>query len=174
MQKNRTNIHTLEGKAELLLNLIEEKIGVDVTQKTRDMHVVRARYIFCKILIDEGNVKSRVSKMVGKDHATVLHYMREWDGYYSSSSVLREQYTLILDSYDAVVNTNVMLTKSELLQRVDELENENLRLSLRASKYEDAADKIKFKSLHKLIDERTKDGQEELLWRRLNAIYNGI
>ena len=153
---------------------IESSLKVDITTKSRKTEVVMAKHVYYKILHDAGYTTVEIGRSLSVHHATVLHYVNGFESYYNQSSSLRVKYCKILDKYNDEFTMEITLTKSELLSELTRVRETNVVLSSRIREYEQADADIKFKSLHKLINERTKQEQEEIVWRKINAMYNGI
>ena len=148
--------------------------GLDVRTKSRTTENIMAKHVYYKILRDAGFGSVEIGRSVAVNHATILHYIKGFESFYNQSSSLREKYCKILDRYNDEFSMEITLTKSELLSELNKVREKNIELSSRIREYEQADADIKFKSIHKLINERTKQDQEELVWRKINAMYNGI
>ncbi len=153
---------------------IESSLKVDISVKSRKTEVVMAKHVYYKILHDAGYTSVEIGRSISVHHATVLHYIKGFESYYAQSSSLRTKYCKILERYNDEFTMEITLTKSELLSELTRVRETNVELSSRIREYEQADAELKFKSLHKLINERTKQDQEELVWRKVNAMYNGI
>ncbi len=64
-----------------LKKAIQEIIGVDINEVTRKRETIEARAIYYKVLkqIDKKKSLKSIGASVGKDHATVLHSLKNYD-----------------------------------------------------------------------------------------------
>ena len=62
----------------MLVNLVESETGFDIRKRDRKREVTYARALYCKLareIMEEGERYSynKIGKVIGKDHATVMH-----------------------------------------------------------------------------------------------------
>lgn len=75
-----------------LKNIINEVFFVDIDVKCRNREVVDARKIYSKILRDKGYSYERIGSSIGKDHATIIHYVRNIEHLLAYDQLLKEKY----------------------------------------------------------------------------------
>jgi hypothetical protein len=85
-----------------LKKAIQEITGVDINEVTRKRETIEARAIYYKVLkqIDKNKTLKAIGASVGKDHATVLHSLKNYDMF--------EQF-----------NPTLKLFKKQILQRLN-------------------------------------------------------
>jgi len=61
--------------------IVDEMVGFDISTKRRQRHIVYARFLYCKIAKAENPLltTSVIGKAVNRDHATVLHALKNVD-----------------------------------------------------------------------------------------------
>ena len=62
-----------------LIAIVNDEFEVDITDKTRKRPVVIARKAFSFILRESNLSLAGIGGYMGKDHATVIHYLRDID-----------------------------------------------------------------------------------------------
>ena len=114
MKKDYPMIHQ-KPSVKLLRDIVNTVTGVDVrNSKGRQRHLVNAKMIYSKILMDKGFGCSQVGKSIRKHHTTILNYQNKWDGYVFSDDSLKGDYKieklhsghwLIQESFEDVSNS---------------------------------------------------------------------
>lgn len=66
-------------KTERLIKLINSTLEVDIRQNTRIRQYVYARFIYFKVMRDKYYSLSYIGSSIGKDHATVLHGLKQFE-----------------------------------------------------------------------------------------------
>jgi hypothetical protein len=74
-----------------LKKAIQEITGVNVNEVTRKRETIEARAIYYKVLkqIDKNKTLKAIGASVGKDHATVLHSLRNYDMFEQFNPILK-------------------------------------------------------------------------------------
>ena len=113
------------------------------------------------------------------NHATVLHYFKRFPWYLQTDANLRNKYERIKSEFNREYDPVYYLSENELKKEVFSLRFKNKELS---SELNEVNSKLKeltsiekrFSDIFKLVKERTKDGKEKEVLKKLNTIYNGI
>jgi len=85
------------------LLLISQMLGLDISKKTRQAPDVFARTMIAVALMRQGYTNGHVSKVMGKHHTTIVHYIRlhnkaqQYDDYYSMA--YREAFEEFYNAY---------------------------------------------------------------------------
>ena len=87
------------NSAVALREIVDDVFGSDMMSNVRSRENVDARRVFCFILKDEGNTNSSIGRFLNKDHATVLHYVRTFQGLAASDPSFSKKYDDCLASY---------------------------------------------------------------------------
>lgn len=83
-----------------LIKLIEEKLGLDITTKTRKIQYIYARKIYYKILTTETDMTiAAISKTLLQNHATVLHALKNFTHDYNHNSSFKKDFDRIYKLY---------------------------------------------------------------------------
>lgn len=101
--------------------VVEDYFSVDIGKNTREKQYITARSYFYKLLRDNTNMTlSRIGKVFNKNHATVLHSIKQLEGHINYDNYIETEYlslnSIFLDYIDV-----------ELLSKYDSVEAENQR-----------------------------------------------
>jgi len=163
----------------LLREIIDTVTGVDVRNSIgRQRHLVNAKPIYSKLLMDTGSGCSQVGRSIRKHHTSILNYQKKWDGYVFSDDNLKSDYDIIANIYEKMYNEepDVYNDDDDNLNDNITLKSINLRSLLdenRRNKY-DIEEEERLKDIFELVRERTKKGTEAIVLDKLRKIYNGI
>lgn len=81
---------------EIIRNIVEEYYNLNLSTQTRKAEYVEARGMYYKILRDNTRLPlSKIGKELGKDHATVLHSLRNMIDWIKHDSQVRKDYDTI-------------------------------------------------------------------------------
>jgi hypothetical protein len=116
----------------MLKEIIQETLGVDVMRKSRKRNVVDARKIYSSILHSKGFGPTFIGNSLLKNHATILHYIKETQILILMDQEYRNNHERISDAYerrmaDGTIN---LLSRTELEEEINRLRVENHELKL--------------------------------------------
>lgn len=103
-----------------LINLIERKLGIDVTTKTRKIEYIYARKIYYKILSLETDMSiTAMAKTLIQNHATVLHALKNFTYDYNYNSSFKNDFDRIYKIYEGEQEEEftVEMLEAKLLQQ---------------------------------------------------------
>lgn len=95
-----------------LKNIVNTIFLVDIDEHTRHRRIVDARRAYARILKDAGFSYQHIGKTLGKNHATVIHYVKSVDD---------------LIRFDSIFEKKFMLAKKEFLKENEHLKNTSKR-----------------------------------------------
>ena len=162
-----------------LKQIVNYVFDVDIASKNRRREFVNARITFAAVLRSKGFTTTKIGGYIGKDHATIVHYMRNVDWYLKTDADFKKKYEMVMDEFQIDHDPVYDMHDAELKKEIFSLRNENksLRLKNEGLKNEQSETKTRYKrieNLIKIVDERTRMGTEEEIERRLNHFYNGV
>ena len=183
-----------QSKIDRLQAIIKSTLLVDVkNDKNRRRNTINARYIYAEILRKDGFGCSDIGRSICKNHATVLHYFKNFDGFIESDKTFRETFDLIrkryTDHYDYVIDMSYEEIKKEAFAlRIENKklnsETDRLQLELHSLKesfkiieketQEKAEQEERLNKIYTVIKQRTKYGTEQKVLNKINNLYNGI
>jgi len=130
----------------VLKKLVKSLLYVDIYSNSRQRDIVDARKIYAAILFQKGLGVSKIGKIMHKNHATVIHYIKEHDILILMDKRYMRNYRKILSAFDnEILSTDFnLLNKEELIFEIDKMKEE----------YDQLQDKY-FKLLRKTQDNDT-------------------
>jgi hypothetical protein len=164
-------------KARELRKVVEEVFGLDIMLKNRSRQRVDARIVYAKILREHGYTFPQIGSLLVKDHSTIIHYCSMFDEAIDFIPELKKKYRLCRDMFRGEASAEHLYTKDEL---INELIKTKQELSLLHLKYEELKnykhqrdmEEQKWGGIYKLIRERTPRDMEDVVERRINAMFN--
>ena len=120
--------------------LVEQVYKVDITNSCRESRFVQARLIYYKLCIEFSQLnQTNIAKSIGRNHATLIHGMKQWDVYVRFFEGFEKNYNFIkavLLEAKMFPNVKKRITLDELLIKYNALmvENEQLKIKLGESK----------------------------------------
>ena len=156
-----------------LKRIIKDVLGINVEKnRSRLREVVNAKMIYA------------IGKSLGMNHATILHYNKNFRFYKKTDSNLRYNVGLIESEYDSEFTTTSELTVEEIKKELLSLRVENKSLNSSVSKLEKDYKKLqvqedmfgnnRMSEIFKMVRQRTRIGSEDELLKKLNIFYNGV
>jgi hypothetical protein len=111
-----------------LKKIINEIFFVDIDKRTRKRELVDARRAYSKILRDVGFSYQHIGDSIGKDHATVIHYIKTIDPLLKYDPVFQKKFVLTkkqfkLENKELILRSNldIYTTASNLRDKLDEV-----------------------------------------------------
>jgi hypothetical protein len=77
---------------EELKKIVNDVFLIDLMSSRRERTIVDARKVYSKILRDEGISLESIGKSINKNHATVIHYIKDLHSILSYDKELRDKY----------------------------------------------------------------------------------
>ena len=149
----------MENRVENLLSVISSEYGVDIFSNSRDRDCVEARAIFSKILYSNHHMGyTKICRILKKNHATIYHYVKNFDSWMRYDDRLKSKYLNILSVY----SRDIEIGSLEDTRRVW---YENIVLSTKVEALESRLSN----KLHALVDGVPKD-KVPLIYERLELI----
>lgn len=149
----------MESRIEELLSIISNEYDTDIFKNKRDRECVEARAIFSKILYSYHHMGyTKIGRILKKNHATIYHYIKNFDHWTKYDDALKTRYLNILNVY----SNNLDINK---IEEVNKIWYKNIVLSTKVEKLEN---KLSSK-LHALIDTVPRD-KVDLVYERLESI----
>lgn len=114
--------------------LINDELGVDIDDTSRKRSVVEARALYYTILKNTTNLTlSKIGELVNKDHATVLHGIKNLQDWMNQNQYLKNAYDSILDRIDKDFKVH---TGKDLKRRYADLKFQNFQLKRQIKRLE--------------------------------------
>ena len=74
-----------------LKEAVNSVFGLDMMERTRKRPHVNARIVFSNILFERGYSKSEIGRYLNKNHATIIHYCKSFEGYVKTDEGYKQE-----------------------------------------------------------------------------------
>lgn len=175
MENKFTNDNLTEISTELKA-IVKKIFGVNIDVNTRKRAFVDARIVYSKILRDIGISFEAIGRTINKDHATIIHYLRNIDHIFAQDKLLFDNFKkcrYIL--FKCVDEDSIFIDEAaykkvyiELEERIKEIEVRYTELHRQVEQYK------RIESIIDLVNERTAEGMEEVVENKIRAMFNGL
>lgn len=157
-----------------LADICQLVFDTDVFTHCRERNFVDARIVFSALLKEQGMGPSAIGRILDRNHATILHYFRKFEGLLETDKVFRKQYVTCREQYvgdDPIFYYSAPELRKKFVELREELEQTRAKL-------DSAREQMKYdRRLQPILDIvriRTKKGDEEEAANRINRVYNGL
>jgi len=170
----------MKQREDRLKEIVNQVFKLDIMEKNRRNEVVEARMVYSQILRDsEFMTLSNIAKSIDKNHATIIHYIKNFNYIIKPDERLWGLYLLcarIYNETDHIANT---LELEECRNLIFSLENQKKLLALELSRLNLEHETYKkqvetYPDLYSLINERVRPKNVKEVTRKLNTYLNGI
>jgi hypothetical protein len=161
-----------------LKKAIQEITGVDINEVTRKRETIEARAIYYKVLkqIDKKKSLKSIGASVGKDHATVLHSLKNYDMFEQFNPTLKLFRKQILQRLNYATPDILDITKDELIQS---LQIDVMKLSGEIENLQETITNLQkprnnyniVNNIQELLLETEGTEQWQIIVERLQALY---
>jgi hypothetical protein len=161
-----------------LKKAIQEITGVDINEVTRKRETIEARAIYYKVLkqIDKKKSLKSIGASVGKDHATVLHSLKNYDMFEQFNPTLKLFRKQIMQKLNYATPDILDMTKDELIQS---LQIDVMKLSGEIENLQETITNLQkprnnyniVNNIEALLIETEGKEQQEIILERLQALY---
>lgn len=155
--------------------IVEGELDINIFGDSRKRNLVDARIIYAKIARESNHSYKSIGKHIGKDHATIIHYMKNFDWLFSSNTEFRETYVYLKEKFIEMKPKLKDIQEIKIINNSMMLHKQIESLSLKNEKY--LSEKLKYDRLQKIlwiINDRTPIGQEEYVEARLHNFFNSL
>jgi hypothetical protein len=162
-----------------LKKVIQEITGVDINEVSRKREIIEARAVYYKILkqIDKKKSLKSIGASVGKDHATVLHSLNNYDMFEQFNPTLKIFRKQILQRLNYASPEQILdMSKEELINSLQidvmKLNDEIANLQETITNLQKPRNKYKIvNNIEILLLETEGKEQQEIIIERLQAVY---
>jgi hypothetical protein len=161
-----------------LKKAIQEITGVDINEVTRKRETIEARAIYYKVLkqIDKKKSLKSIGASVGKDHATVLHSLKNYDMFEQFNPTLKLFRKQIMQKLNYATPDILDMTKDELIQS---LQIDIMKLSSEIENLQETITNLQtprnnyniVNNIQELLLETEGTEQWQIIVERLQALY---
>ena len=120
------SIEEIKRVKEIANTVVSEYYGLDIEEDTRKREYVTARSMYFKLLRENTRISfESIGRDLNRDHATVLHSLKQLDGYLKFDASLRMDYIRMSNQLnlkmESEANGDVEDKYQELLKKYNEL-----------------------------------------------------
>jgi hypothetical protein len=164
-------------KARELRKVVEQVFGFDLLTKNRKREVVDSRIVYSKILREYKYSFNEIGSLLAKDHTTIMHYCNVFDSSINFLPDLKKKYLSCKKMFGREMPIEYLYTKEELIDEFLKTKEELSSLHLKYEelikyKHKQEMEEQKWGSIYKMIRERTPIDMEDVVERRINAMFN--
>lgn len=151
--------------------IVEEVTGINLLEKSRRRFVVEARAIYSTILRDSGYSFPFIAETLGKDHTTIIHYMKLADDLKKTDRQMKRK---LYKCRELFISEKQPVILSELTDHEDELEKLKMKIELLNDELFQLknSDKLRLGKIIKLIQENTPKGHELIVERKIRKLFD--
>ena len=159
-----------------LKKVIQEITGVDINEVSRKREIIEARAVYYKILkqIDKKKSLKSIGASVGKDHATVLHSLNNYDMFEQFNPTLKIFRKQILQRLNYASTEQILdMSKDEL---INSLQIDIMKLNDEIANLQETINKPRnnyniVNNIQQLLIETEGTEQWQIIIERLQALY---
>ena len=162
-----------------LKKVIQEITGVDINEVSRKREIIEARAVYYKILkqIDKKKSLKSIGASVGKDHATVLHSLKNYDMFEQFNPTLKLFRKQILQRLNYASPEQILdMSKDEYIQSLQldimKLNDEIANLQQTITNLQKPRNNYNIvNNIQQLLIETEGTEQWQIIVERLQALY---
>jgi hypothetical protein len=171
MESNQLYIEDPKNEVEIVRKIVEQVTGVNIFEKNRKRFVVEARAIYSTLLRDVGYSFPFIAETLGKDHTTIIHYMKLSSNLKSTDSQMKRK---LYRCKELFISQKQPVILSEAIDYEDELEKLRMKMELMNDELFELknSDRVRLAKIIKLISENTPKGHELIVERKLIKLFD--
>ena len=123
----------VKENTEQLKRIIHEILNVDVMNMSRKRHIVDARKIYANILHERGMSYIGIGRTLKKDHATVIHYIKDSEVLVLMDKSYKRNYERVFAAFERTIEDSDIsqYSRFELEEEIERLRAINNELKTR-------------------------------------------
>tara|TARA_Y100001937_G_scaffold128220_1_gene203107 strand:- start:1383 stop:1898 length:516 start_codon:yes stop_codon:yes gene_type:complete len=167
-------------KVKAIKNIVNTYFNTNVDARNRSDRLVKARAICYKILKEECCMTySFIAYSFQKNHATIMHAVKEIKWMFKSDKQMEKDYHNILALWLEEAADYVELKPTELKKQLNLLQEQNKMLNLSLIDVQEKCEELskhakKYKTVVDLIDKRVPEQRLKEVEVKINHIINGL
>jgi hypothetical protein len=159
-----------------LQEIISKRFSVDMNSPTRKRDYVNARLVYSAILRERGCTFESIAKSIDKDHATVIHYIRNSAFIFKQDKFLNKKFHDCREIFFKTIDPDTLPeinipNKTEVEELKEHIEILNQEIKNLVSKLNTHK---RLSKIINLIEERTHYGKEEIVEKKIREMFNGF
>lgn len=167
-------------KVDAIKNIVNTYYNIQVNCKIKTDQLVKARAICYKILKEDCQMTySFIGFSFRKNHATIIHALKEIEWMFKSDKQMEKDYHNIRALWVEEAADYVELKPTELKKQLNLLQEQNKMLNLSLIDVQERCEELlkhtkKYKSVVDLIDKRVPEQRLKEVETKINHLINGL
>jgi Bacterial dnaA protein helix-turn-helix len=162
----------------IVRKIVEMVTGTSIMAKDRKRNTVESRMIYATLLREQGYALTYIGDTLGKDHTTILHYLRSLKALTDTDVNTmrkylrcRELYLIEKQPVNLTQNIDYKTECAKLTTQIDIAKAENYLLTEEIAKLK-KSEESRLLKLFKLIEENTPKGNELIVERKIRKMFD--
>lgn len=157
-----------------LSSIVNRLLDVDIHSKRRHRNLVEARMIFSKIMYDRGYELTSIGRFLGKNHSTIIHYIKASDYIFMSYPEIHDKYVVCSEVFCEGKEPSMLFSRKDMVRSINNLNDKIKILMKERSIMRKREERIKrFEQIIKLLEHKISVGNEAEAYRKINKVLNG-
>ena len=150
-------------------------MSVNIKSKRRTRDIVDAKMIYSKLLREKGFTLKKIGETLGKDHTTIIHYIRAMDNLIETEPNMNNTYAKCRDIFFEGEEREAQIDPEILKIRMKDLRRQCNILNIELQKQKEQNRRYKrLSELVSVLDQRIPKGKEEQFKTIINRVFNNI
>lgn len=171
MESKQLSTEDPRNDVEIVRRIVEQVTGANLLQNSRKRAIVEARVIYATLLRDAGHSFPFIADTLGKDHTTIIHYMKLSKNLKETDRQMKKR---LYKCRELFISEKQPVILSELTDYEDELEKLKMKIELMNDELVQLknSDKLRLGKIFKLITDNTPKGYELIVERKIRMLFN--
>lgn len=164
----------MEEDMKNMTSIVKKVLDVDIHSKKRFREIVDARMIFSKVMYEQGYNICSIARFLGKNHATVIYYIKLSDHIFTSYPELHDKYMVCSEVFSDGKEPSMTFTRKDMIRSINTL-NEKVRvLTYERNVMKRRQESVsRFMEIISLLENRIAEGSEQDAYKKINKALNG-
>jgi hypothetical protein len=157
-----------------LSSIVNRLLDVDIHSKRRHRKLVEARMIFSKIMYDRGYELTSIGRFLGKNHSTIIHYIKASDYIFMSYPELHDKYVVCNEVFTEGKEPSMLFNRRDMVRSINNLNDRITLLMKERGIMRKREERIKrLENIIDLLEKKVPVGNENEAYRKINKVLNG-
>ncbi len=162
-----------------LREAVELEFSCNLRSRVRRRNYVNGRMTFAYILRKRGFTVASIGLHMGRDHSSIIHYLKNIDWCLKTDIDFRDTFKKIFTEFQTLDRSVFLMGNDELKKELVSCRNQIKELilvaeGLKKEQVETKKTSSRVEALVDVVKQRTRIGFEEETLKKLNLFYNGI
>jgi len=164
-----------EQHAQKAREIVEEVMLVSLSSKRRTREIVDGKMIYSKLLRERGYTLKTIGETLGKDHTTIIHYIRSIENLIETEPNINNAYAKCRDIFFEGEEQEPELDPEVLKIRIKQCTKEYDTMKVTLQREKEYNRRLKrLRQIVNMLDERIPKGKEDKYQAIINRVFNNI